>query len=435
MKQVMRIPNKSTFERLKNVAAYARVSSGKDAMLHSLAAQVSYYSQMIREQPGWRFVGVYADEGMTGTKDTREEFQRLLSDCRAGRIDMVITKSVSRFARNTVTSLETVRELKLLGIDVYFEEQKIHSMSGDGELMLTILSAFAQEESKAASDNQKWRIHKGFEDGELMCLRTMFGYNISKKNGIATDPKKAEIVREIYMRIIRGDTLNSISKWLNRNGVLGVLGGKWNATRVRDLISNEKYTGNALLQKVYINNHIEKKRIQNNGELPQYYATETHPAIIDQATYDAAQNALARISARHRPRTHIDHYVFSGMILCPACGKHFIRTLNHGRSRWVCPTFLREGIASCHSKKIPEEALMCVTSELFQWNHFDEALLRGVVDHITAIFPDQLVFYLKDGTERKGRWRFESRSKSWTPEMKAKAADTARRRKHGEERY
>lgn len=165
---------------------------------------------------------------------------------------MVITKSVSRFARNTVTSLETVRELKLLGIDVYFEEQRIHSMSGDGELMLTILSAFAQEESKSASDNQKWRIRKGFEDGELMCLRTMFGYRISKEAGIEIDPEQAAIVREIYARIIRGDTLNSITRWLNRNGLYGSFGGKWNTARIRDLVSNEKYTGNSLLQKAYV---------------------------------------------------------------------------------------------------------------------------------------------------------------------------------------
>ena len=208
---------------------------------------------------------------MTGTKDTRDEFQRMLADCREGRIDMIITKSVSRFARNTVTSLETVRELKLIGVDVYFEEQKIHSLSSDGELMLSLLASFAQEESKSASDNQKWRIRKGFEDGELMCLRTMFGYRISKENGIEIDPEQADIVREIYARVIRGDTLNSITRWLNRNGLYGAYGGKWNTPRLRDLISNEKYTGNALLQKVYINNHIEKKRIRNNGELPQYY--------------------------------------------------------------------------------------------------------------------------------------------------------------------
>lgn len=434
-KQVTRVPVKPTLERLKNVAAYARVSSGKDAMLHSLAAQVSYYSQMIREQPGWRFAGVYADEAMTGTKDTREEFQRLLADCRAGRIDMVITKSVSRFARNTVTSLETVRELKLLGIDVYFEEQKIHSMSGDGELMLTILSAFAQEESKSASDNQKWRIRKGFQDGELMCLRTMFGYRISKENGIEIDPEQAETVREIFARIIRGDTLNSITRWLNRNGLYGAYGGKWNTARIRDLVSNEKYTGNALLQKVYVNNHIEKKRIRNSGELPQYYATDTHPAIIAQATFDAAQEALARIASSHAPRKPIKHYAFTGMILCPNCGRHFKRVQNHGLSRWACSTFINEGKEYCHSRKIPDEVLMRVTADLFGWNAFDEIMFRDTVDSITAVEPNQLIFHMKDGTERKAEWQLESRSKSWTPEMKAKAAADARRREYGKKRH
>ena len=434
-KQVTRVPVKPTLERLKNVAAYARVSSGKDAMLHSLAAQVSYYSQMIREQPGWRFAGVYADEAITGTKDTREEFQRLLADCRAGRIDMVITKSVSRFARNTVTSLETVRELKLLGIDVYFEEQRIHSMSGDGELMLTILSAFAQEESKSASDNQKWRIRKGFEDGELMCLRTMFGYRISKESGIEIDPEQAGIVREIYARIIRGDTLNSITRWLNRNGLYGSFGGKWNTARIRDLVSNEKYTGNSLLQKAYVNNHIEKKRIRNRGELPQYYATETHPAIIDQATFDAAQDALARIAASHAPGKPAERHAFTGMILCSNCGKHFKRVKNHGLSRWACPTFIQEGKDFCHCRKIPEEVLMRITAELFGWNEFSEEAFKGAVDRITAIYPNQLVFHLKDGTERRTEWQLESRAKSWTPEMKAKAAEDAKRRAYGKKRH
>lgn len=434
-KQVTRVPVKPTLERLKNVAAYARVSSGKDAMLRSLAAQVSYYSQMIREQPGWRFAGVYADEAITGTKDTREEFQRLLADCRAGRIDMVITKSVSRFARNTVTSLETVRELKLLGIDVYFEEQRIHSMSGDGELMLTILSAFAQEESKSASDNQKWRIRKGFEDGELMCLRTMFGYRICKEAGIEIDPEQAGIVREIYARIIRGDTLNSITRWLNRNGLYGSFGGKWNTARIRDLVSNEKYTGNSLLQKAYVNNHIEKKRIRNRGELPQYYATETHPAIIDQETFDAAQDALARIAASHAPGNPAERHAFTGMIVCLNCGKHFKRVKNHGLSRWACPTFIQEGKEFCHCRKIPEEVLMRITAELFGWNEFDEEAFKGAVDRITAIYPNQLVFHLKDGTERKTEWQLESRSKSWTPEMKAKAAEDARRRAYGKKRH
>ncbi len=298
-----------------------------------------------------------------------------------------------------------------------------------------ILSAFAQEESRSASDNQKWSIRKGFEEGELMCLRTMFGYRISKETGIEVDSKNAGIVREIYARIIRGDTLNSITRWLNSNGLYGSFAGKWKPSRIRNLVSNEKYTGNALLQKSYVNNNIEKKRIRNNGELPQYYATETHPAIIDQATFDAAQDALARITASHAPGKPIERYTFTGVILYPNCRKHFKRVKNHGLSRWACPTFIQEGKEFCHCRKIPEEVLMRKTAELFGWNEFDEEEFKRTVDHITAIYPNQLVFHLKDGTERKTEWQLESRSKSWTPEMKAKAAVDARRREYGKKRH
>lgn len=430
-KQVTRLAPKPRLEKKKRVAAYARVSSGKDAMLHSLSQQVSYYSDLIQKEPGWVFAGVYADEAYTGTKEARPEFQRLLADCRNGIVDMVITKSISRFARNTVTLLEAVRDLKALGIDVFFEEQRIHTLSADGELLLTILASYAQEESKSVSDNQKWRIRKGFAEGELMCLRTMLGYRISKKNGIEVDADQADIVREIYTRVIRGDTLNSIARWLNRNEHLGALGGRWSTPRVRDLVKNEKYTGNALLQKVFVNNHMDKKRVKNNGELPQYYATDTHPAIIDQRTFDAAQEALARIAARHPSKQGTQHYAFTGMILCPSCGKHFKRVLSHGLARWACPTFIQEGKAYCQSKKIPDDTLMRICCELFGWNSFDEQAFRNTVDQITAVYPNGLVFHLKDGTEKKTEWQYESRSKSWTPEMKAQAAEHAKRRHHG----
>lgn len=148
------------------VAAYSRVSSGKDAMLHSLSAQVSHYSELIQNYRGWQYCGVFTDEAITGTKETRAGFQRLLAECRAGKIDMVITKSISRFARNTVTLLDTIRELKLLGVDVYFEEQNIHTIGADGELILTILASYAQEESRSTSENMKWRIKKNFEEGK-----------------------------------------------------------------------------------------------------------------------------------------------------------------------------------------------------------------------------------------------------------------------------
>ena len=162
----------------ERVAAYARVSCGKDAMLHSLSAQVNYYSQYIQQNPAWEYAGVYVDEALTGTKDSRPEFQRMLADCKAGKIDRILTKSLSRFARNTVTVLESVRMLKSLGIDVYFEEGNIHSLGADSELILTLLASFAQEESLSVSENQKWRIRKAFEQGEVMCWRFMLGYRI-----------------------------------------------------------------------------------------------------------------------------------------------------------------------------------------------------------------------------------------------------------------
>ena len=232
---------------LKRVAAYARVSSGKDAMLHSLSAQVSYYSALIQKHTGWLYCGVYADEAFTGTKDSRDGFQSLLAECRAGNIDMVITKSISRFARNTVTLLETVRELKALGVDVYFEEQNIHTMSADGELMMTILASYAQEESRSASENQKWRIRRGFERGELINLRFLFGYKI-EKGRVAVDPEKAAVVREVFRRALEGASLTSLAIDLNRRGFTGVLGGKWNSMRIREMLSNETWNGTTAWQ-------------------------------------------------------------------------------------------------------------------------------------------------------------------------------------------
>ena len=197
----------------KKVAAYCRVSSGKDAMLHSLSAQVSYYNGLIQKEHDWEFVGVYADEALTGTKSDRADFQKLITDCRAGKIDMVITKSISRFARNTVTLLQTVREFKALGVDIYFEEQSIHTMSSDGELMLTILASYAQEESRSASENQKWRVKKNFAEGKPWSA-TILGYRYFQGQYIIV-PEEAELVRRIYRMFLDGLGTNAIAQTLN----------------------------------------------------------------------------------------------------------------------------------------------------------------------------------------------------------------------------
>ena len=413
------------------VAAYARVSSEKDAMRHSLSMQVSYYSNLIQSHPGWQYAGVYADEPVSGTKDSREEFQRMLSDCRAGKINMVITKSISRFARNTVTLLETVREFKGLGIDVFFEEQNIHSKSADGELMLTILASYAQEESRSVSENMKWRIRKAFEKGEIMCWRFLFGYRISKERGIEIDPVDGPITQEVFRRVAEGASLNSVARWLNQNGYFGALGGKWQVFRLREMLSNEKYIGNALLQKTYVNNHLEKKTMPNHGEVTQYYVTETHPALIDPETFATVQQRLAAIAEKHAGRPKRQTNEFTSMIRCPNCGCNFRRTLKNGSPGWICPTYYTEGKAVCQSKKIPEDVLKKTLSEALHIDPWVPETFTERVEYLVASGPNTLDIHMWDGTVSVMIWKDRSRAESWRPEMREKAREHAVRRHHG----
>jgi site-specific DNA recombinase len=215
MRKVEKLTVKKNAETRKiKVAAYARVSTGKDAMLHSLSAQVSYYSRLIQEKPNWEYVGVYADEGISGTNETRQNFQRMLDDARLGKIDFILTKSISRFARNTVLLLETIRELKELGIAVYFEREKINSLTADGELMLSLLASFAQEESLSARENSRWSIKKRFEKGEIVGMAHLYGYDLVDGKLVIND-KEAEVVRMIYRDYISGMQSGEIIKKLN----------------------------------------------------------------------------------------------------------------------------------------------------------------------------------------------------------------------------
>lgn len=417
-------------KKMIRVAAYARVSSGKDAMLHSLSAQVSYYSNLIQSHKGWLYCGVYADEAKTGTKDARENFQRLLDDCRAGKIDLVITKSISRFARNTVTLLETVRELKNLGIDVYFEEQRIHTMSADGELMMTILASYAQEESRSASENQKWRIRKEYEKGRDVNIRFLFGYKIGN-GSIEPDPETAPIVVEMFTRYVEGASFSEIAKDLKRRGLRCSLGGEWNCTRVKEIITNEKYTGNSLLQKHFVNNHLEKKKIANKGQLPMYYAEETHPAIISQELFDMAQERQRKRAKHFYKGTPMKYSVFTGLIQCPKCGKSYRRMLNNGSVGWNCPTYIKEGKQKCHGKKIPETTLEQTTAEALELTEFIPSVVTDRIDHIIIPEPNHILYFFKDGGTVEKVWKDRSRRESWTPEMKEKARQATLARNGG----
>jgi DNA invertase Pin-like site-specific DNA recombinase len=341
---------------LKRVCAYARVSSGKDAMLHSLAAQVSYYSDFIQHHPEWQYAGVYADEALTGTKGSRPEFVRLIDDCKSGLIDLVITKSISRFARNTVDLLNTVRELKELGVDVYFEEQNIHTRSGDGELMLTILASYAQEESRSASENCLWRIRERFKKGEPVGFFTMFGYRFVNDEMVVYE-EEAVIVRMIFDDYISGLGGRKIAMKLREMNVPTVFGGKWSADRVAALIKNEKFTGDSLLQKGFTVDFLTKKQKVNEGEVPHYYVQNSHPAIILPDEFDAVQSEIERRKQTASPCRCGSP--FSGKIICGECGGIFGSKVWHStdeyrRTIWRCNEKYK-GESKCGTPHVTED--------------------------------------------------------------------------------
>lgn len=415
--------------KLLRAAAYARVSSGKDAMLHSLSAQVSYYNKLIQSNPEWLFCGVYADEALTGTKENRQNFQKLLSECRAGNIDLIITKSISRFARNTVTLLETIRELKELGVDVYFEEQNIHSISPDGEFMLTLLGSYAQEESYSVSENQKWRIRKDFEQGRLGSI-TMLGYERNNDGTLIIIPEEAEIVRMIFSDYLGGMGKNAIANKLLAMGVPTKGGGVWTAWSVRRILKNEKYCGDLLLQKSYRENHITKRKMPNHGELPQYYVEEAHEAIIDKETFMHAQELLREKKEYFSPdKPTTVTYPLSGMIHCGCCGKYYRRKVQKYRTLWICWTYNARGKKFCpKSKQIPEDILYDKCCEVLQLDEFDNEVFQSEIENILVPKPNVLTFIFKDGHEQTVHWQDHSRSEAWTAEKRTQAAEHSRKR-------
>ncbi len=420
----------NSFKR-KRTAAYARVSSGKEAMLESLAVQVDYYSGYIRNNPIWEYAGVYADEARTGTKDERPEFQRLLSDCRAGKIDLVITKSISRFARNTLTLLETVRELKGLGVDVYFERENIHSLSADGELMLTILASFAQEESRSVSENCKWRIKKQFEQGiQPMWLKKLYGYRRTEDGGFVIQNDEAEVIKSIFERYIQGAGIQTIARELNQRQTPSPTGGEWNIYEIRYILRNEKYIGDLKLQKTFVCDHLLKKKIENKGEQNAYYVEGNHEGIVTKEQFRQVQRLLSERAKANAKKNRDGVYPFTGMLRCMKCGNTYRRKLNHcsdeyRRAFWNCRTYLSKGKAVCHTKQIPEEELERMVAEVCNIPFFDETVFRKKVREIQVSEWNKVVFIMQDGSSVEKCW--ENKSRKWTDEMKAKNFDNLRR--------
>ena len=366
----MRIVNKieaktPQIPRRKRVAAYARVSMESERLQHSLSAQVSFYSSLIQSNPAWEYVGVYADNGITGTKaEAREEFNRMIADCEAGKIDIVLTKSISRFARNTVDLLNTVRRLKELGVSVQFEKERIDSLTEDGELMLTLLASFAQEEIRSLSDNVKWGTRKRFEKGIPNGRFQIYGYRWEGDH-LVIHEEEAKIVRLIYDNYMNGLSAETTEKQLAEMGVKSYKGQHFGNTSIRQILGNITYTGNLLFQKEYVADPISKKSRINRGELPQYFVENTHEAIIPMEVYQAVQAEKARRRELGAlANWSINTSCFSSKIKCGRCGKSYQRSNRKGRKDpnanytiWVCGTRRKTGNAHCQNKDIPEQML------------------------------------------------------------------------------
>ncbi|MDO4301295.1 MAG: recombinase family protein [Clostridia bacterium] len=386
--------------RRKKVAAYARVSMDTERLMHSVSAQISRYSKLIQSNPEWEYAGVYADMGISGTDiKHRDEMQRLLIDCEAGKIDIVLTKSISRFARNTVDLLSTVRHLKDIGVEVRFEKENISTFSGDGELMLSIIASFAQEESRSISENCKWGIRKRFQTGEAgVSNKHILGYLYNdNKNRYEIIPHEAEIVKRIFDMYIEGCPFRRIADKLNDEGLLNAQGGAFTEQGIKGIILNEAYAGNILRQKTYIENPISKKKLRNKGELPKYLISDCHDAIIDWETYEKVLAEIERRKSLLNPT-----YTFTGKIKCGICNKNYtrVKSMVKGKTyvRWSCRS--KKHGNGCISTNFREDYLYEICSEILETDPFNETVFNETVKQITVLKNGDLEFLMTDGDKR-----------------------------------
>lgn len=361
----------------RRVAGYARVSTDSDEQFVSYEAQVDYYTQYIKKNPEWEFVKVYTDEGISGTNTKhRIGFNEMIEDAMSGKIDLIVTKSVSRFARNTVDSLVTIRKLKENGVEVYFEKENIFSFDGKGELLLTIMSSLAQEESRSISENVTWGQRKRFADGKVsLPYKQFLGYRKGADGFPEVVPEEAVIVRRIYTRFMEGLTPVAIAKELTANGIPTPAGKqRWQTSTVGSILKNEKYKGAALLQKCFTVDFLTKKKKVNEGEVPQYYVEHSHEPIITPEEFDKVQTEFERrkrISRRYSGKS-----IFSSRIVCGDCGSFF------GSKVWNSTSKYRRVIWQCNGKFKGEHK--CGTP------HFDEEAIKArFVDAFNSILADK----------------------------------------------
>jgi len=344
---------------IKRVAAYARVSTDNDEQLSSYEAQVDYYTRHIKSNPAWEFIDVYSDEGISATSTKkRNGFNRMISDALNGKIDLIITKSVSRFARNTVDTLTTVRQLKEKGVEVYFEKENIYTMDCKGELLITIMSSLAQEESRSISENVTWGQRKRFADGKVSLPYGKFlGYEKGEDGLPKIVEKEAAVVRLIYKLFLEGKTPSGIARYLTVDKIPTPAGKEvWQSSTALSILQNEKYKGDAMLQKTFTVDFLTKKKKVNEGEVPQYYVENSHPAIITPEVFDLVQHEIKKRKGVKGYKT--GESCFSGRIICGECGSFYGSKVWHSTSKY------RRTIWQCNHKFKNEEK--CQTPHLYE---------------------------------------------------------------------
>lgn len=395
--KLVSLPKLATFNASKKltqrVAAYARVSTNNEEQAASLVAQTDYYRKKIQEHPGWAFVGIYVDSGVSGLSTNRREgFNRMVEDCLAGRIDLVLTKSISRFARNTVDTVTTIRKLKEKGVSVYFEKENIFSMDAKGEFLLTLMSSLAQEESRSISENVTWGQRKRMADGKVSLPYSRFlGYDKgSEKYTMVVNEEQAVIVRRIFHMFLQGYTSHTIARILTKDKVQTPCGGgRWRSNTIRGILTNEKYKGDALLQKEFTVDFLKKKMKKNEGELPQYYVEGDHEPIISPWLFDYVQEKIAK--RKDYATRYSGVALFSSKLICGKCGSIYgpkpwhSTTYNH--LVWQCSRrHIKEN--KCLAFNIYDKLLHFALHDIAMHEITRRGIMQTVADAVLSLVPD-----------------------------------------------
>ena len=368
--------------RKLRVAAYARVSSSSEDQLNSYRVQNQYYSELISGNPDWEMVDIYADEGITGTSvEKREDFQRMMQDCRKGKIDRILVKSISRFARNTKDCLAAVRELKELGISVLFEEQGIDTGKVSSEMVTAIMASLAQKQSESISGNVKWGTRVRMQDGTYLPSSLPFGYRMVDKK-IQIDSAQAEIVREIYTAYLAGENVDEIAEKLNQ---MQAGNRRWYNTTIRYILSNERYIGDSLWQKTYATDTLPRKQIKNTGACLQYYVEGTHPAIIDKSTYEAVQLLRAERKKTDRASFTETSKAFRKKICCGVCGTPYQRKFMANDTYWICRLH-NQSKGKCPNHAVPEKQIVAGFCRLYyKLKHYGGPIFTQMLSNLQKI--------------------------------------------------